>query len=55
MHLVGFIIRIYHDVRSSECQWWKMLENRTLILRGRMLEDVGDSVGLLPCRISFQN
>ena len=20
MHLVGFIIRIYHDVRSSECQ-----------------------------------
>ena len=20
MHLVGFIIRIYHDARSSECQ-----------------------------------
>jgi hypothetical protein len=20
MHLIGFIIRIYHDARSSECQ-----------------------------------
>jgi len=22
MHLVGFVIRIYHDARSSECQMW---------------------------------
>jgi len=22
MHLVGFIIRIYHDARSSECQFY---------------------------------
>ena len=25
MHLVGFIIRIYHDARSSECQMKKIL------------------------------
>jgi len=24
-HLVGFVIRIYHDTRSSECQIWKIL------------------------------
>jgi len=23
VHLVGFIIRVYHDARSSECQIWK--------------------------------
>ena len=25
MHLVGFIIRIYHDARSSECQILKIV------------------------------
>jgi len=25
VHLVGFIIRIYHDARSSECQIKEML------------------------------
>ena len=30
MHLVGFIIRIYHDARSSECQIHE--ENDTIIL-----------------------
>ena len=25
MHLVGFIIRIYHDARSSECQSFRLL------------------------------
>ena len=28
MHLVGFIIRIYHDARSTECQIYK---NRSVI------------------------
>jgi len=30
VHLVGFIIRIYHDARSSECQvrrGWKRTEH----------------------------
>jgi len=27
VHLVGFIIRIYHDARSSECQIWRLLWN----------------------------
>jgi len=31
-----------------------MFENRTLSLRGRVVED-GDSVGLLLRKISFQN
>jgi uncharacterized protein YqiB (DUF1249 family) len=26
MHLVGFIIRIYHDARSAECQSWTDVE-----------------------------
>ena len=26
MHLVGFIIRIYYDARSSECQSWADVE-----------------------------
>jgi hypothetical protein len=27
VHLVGFIIRIYHDARSSECQTKKKVQN----------------------------
>ena len=31
MHLVGFIIRIYHDTRLSECQnWQKCFPNRSV-------------------------
>ena len=29
MHLVGFIIRIYHDARSSECQIRQYLVSNT--------------------------
>jgi hypothetical protein len=30
VHLVGFLIRIYHDTRSSECQSTKTLLPRTM-------------------------
>jgi hypothetical protein len=29
VHLVGFIIRIYHDARSSECQSWTISTRAT--------------------------
>jgi len=34
MHLVGFIIRIYHDARSSECQMNIILCNVRPLSRG---------------------
>jgi len=42
MHLVGFIIRIYHDARSSECQ--------TLIYFGTLLQ-VCSTTAKLNCSI----
>jgi len=32
VHLIGFIIRIYHDARSSECKKKKTFEHITVIL-----------------------
>ena len=32
MHLIGFVIRIYHDARSSECQnIFKIYESAKLV------------------------
>ena len=33
VHLVGFIIRIYHDARSSECQIRLLNSDETFIFR----------------------
>jgi hypothetical protein len=32
VHLVGFIIRIYHDARSSECQILSIIFQRAVFL-----------------------
>ena len=32
VYLVGFIIRIYHDARSSECETWNSLMEKKKIV-----------------------
>jgi hypothetical protein len=37
VHLVGFIIRIFHDAQSSECQiWWCPLNGRLNGVMGKL-------------------
>ena len=40
MHLIGFIIRIYHDARSPECQIY--LFSSMFLLLEQLTEEVGD-------------
>ena len=40
MHLVGFIMRIYHDARSSECQIHAAIGIRTHNLTRRAAADL---------------
>ena len=43
MHLVGFVIRVYHDARSSECQ-----------LHNRLYEAVMRSIRRTPSQLHSQ-
>jgi hypothetical protein len=56
VHLVGFIIRIYHDARSSECQINLYdVANYCLICNeqiGQILGGNGFGLGILKCMVS---
>ena len=41
MHLVGFIIRIYHDARSSECQTVSFIANELPVRRRSVQLQIG--------------